>query len=448
MFVVSTIAFGEYFFDQGLQSAVVRTDYNATDEGTAANPISMAPGNILYPCNDPLLVFGCKEPTYPVSNPNYAPSIYSQAFPWSFNGGDTASNFWVLSMNNESWWDHDLSTGVPTNPGAPNWSLPRVEPGSGIMGFKPIVWIEGGENFYRFHLVLNQTFSNPQGAGALPFLSIGAAANRGNGGVMGYMNSPGSPNILMWNSKVWDVLENSQSNYWASVHFVYTTAEWGGKTRMLFVALYHESDLNGAELHFSDATNGTHSHWNWQMQESFYYPGADIAFMDAEDVNALCGFPMTRLRNVGENATYAVFLQALYRCASDLDLFDSDMPVTPVPITGVYWSNEGTGTDVALWTSVHNMRMIALPFPFMSSSQIFQTPPAGSYYPPIAASANNIQNEVSIVAERFRSSCKSSTNCWQANEQYLNGKRRGRPENPNKFYGTFQDVVRTYFGSN
>jgi hypothetical protein len=289
---------------------------------------------------------------------------------------------------------------------------------------------------------MNQVYPNPQGADALPFMSIGAADNRGNGGVVGRMNHPFAPSKVTWTSKVWDVLENNQGNYWASVHTFITTAEWGGKTRMIQVALYHESNLNGTELHFSDSTNGTHKHWNWQMQESFYYPGADIAFMDAEDVYALCGFSMTRLRNEGDNASYSVVLDDLYRCASNLGLFDTPMPtVDSVPITGVHWANEGTGDNVALWTSVHNMRMSVPRDSCPLCEGVIQTQSIENYYPPIAASANEFHNEVSLIAERFRSSCEGSAVCWQENQQYLDGKLRERPENPNKFIGTLADIM-------
>jgi hypothetical protein len=105
--VIPVSASAEYFFDQGFQSAVVRTDYDAPDQGTIANPMTMSDADVLYPCSDLLLVFPCIEPTFNISNPESAPLYYSQAFPWSFNGGDTASNFWVLSLNNEPWWKHD-----------------------------------------------------------------------------------------------------------------------------------------------------------------------------------------------------------------------------------------------------------------------------------------------------------------------------------------------------
>jgi hypothetical protein len=248
---------------------------------------------------------------------------------------------------------------------------------------------------------------------------------------------------VTWTSKVWDVFENSQIDYWANVHFFFSTAEWGGKTRMLFVALNHESDLYGSELHWSNSINGTHSHWNWQMQESFYYPGADIAYMDAEDVYALCGFSMTRLVNVGDSVDYSVVLDDLYRCASDKGLFDTPMPYALVPITGVHWGNEGTGSNVALWTSVHNMRMRLPPNPCPLCRLGSPTLPSESVYPPLAAADNEIPNEITAVSKRFRDSCKRSPVCWQENWEYFNGKLRERSENPNKFVGSLQSFLRT-----
>ncbi len=214
----------------------------------------------------------------------------------------------------------------------------------------------------------------------------------------------------------------------------------------------HESQLNaqGTELEFSTPTSGTHSHWNWQMQESFHHPGADVAFMDAEDVGALCNNPdmaMARLRNVGHNANYSIELDDLYRCASDNNLFDTPMPtIAPVPITGVHWVNEGTGLNVGLWTSVHNMRM-RLPSPINPCPlclQSLEVKSAESTFPPVAAFANETPNEVSIVAERFLASCKKSAKCWQENRRYLNGKPRKRSENPDIFVGNLHDAVRVF----
>lgn len=457
-----TLVSAVFFFDQGFQTAVVRTDYNATDEGTSTNPITISNSVTLYPCNDAILIFPCVKTNISPSSFNWAPTEYANSNFWSFNGGDTANNFWVLSLNNEIWWkharllEHSLPVGTPYNPGPPNLSLPRVEPGAGIMGFKPIVSTEAGENFYRAHLVVNHTFDNPNDIDALiddelpqyslPHMSIGAAYNRGNGSVLGFMNDEFSPSKVTWTSTIFDTIENSPPNKWASYHIFIATAIWEGKTRMVQVALFHESDWqlvpNGpfVELHWSDSTNGNQAHWNWQSQESFYYPGADIALFDAEDMASLCGFSMTRLRYDGTSAFYSVVLDDLFRCASDLELFDDDMPYTSVPITGIHWANELTGPNIALWTSVHNMRMYPPPNPCPLCSTASQTQ-STEIYPPIAVGNNEIPNEVNLIAKRLRTSCEKSTACWTENKVYLDGRRREREENPNIFLATIRSLI-------
>lgn len=449
MLILPVTASAEYFFDQGFGTAVVRTDFNETDKGTSTNPLTLSNGNVLYPCNDPILVFNCLLTSYTFVDEDWPPDEYENSHFWSFNGGDTANNFWVLSLNNEPWWWHNNTTGVPNNSGPPNQSLSRVEPGAGIMGFKPIISTEAGENFYRAHMVLNHTYTNPGGYGqnSLPFMSIGAADNRGNGGILGYMNDDYSPSMVTWTSTIFDTVESSPPTVWASAHFIVITAEWDGKTRMIQLALFHEGDIKDSqevwgEFHWSTSTNGGHNHWNWQIQESFYYPGADIVFFDAEDMYSLCGFPMTRLRYDGTSAYYSLILDDLYRCASDLSLFDTTMPYTSVPITGIQWGNELVGPNIALWTSVHNMRMRLPPDPCPLCRSASQ-PQSTEIYPPVAAGTNEIPNEVSLIAERLRSSCEQSAKCWNENKLYLEGRRRERSENPNKFVGTFHDILKS-----
>jgi hypothetical protein len=60
--------------------------------------------------------------------------------------------------------------------------------------------------------------------------------------------------------------------------------------------------------------------------------------------------------------------------------------------------------------------------------------------PPVALGTSETPNEVSLIADRMRLSCKQSAECWQENKQYIDGRLRDRPENPNKFVGTFYDI--------
>lgn len=232
------------------------------------------------------------------------------------------TGFWVLDINNEAAFTN-------INPGPPHVSLPRAEPGSGIMGFTMLKDTDAGENFYRSHLVLNQTFSNPHGDEGVPFLAIGSDSRRGNSAAVGAINP--TSGFMLW-----------------------ATSEWNGIPRMLFLYLFHwniEQRTNG--------NPGADAKWNWPIDEHYLYPGADIALVDAEDVSDLCGFWVKRLKNIGEEFTYTVDLNAVFHCLANNGYFDDPIPSTSnIPITGVHWTNENSGTDGWLWTSVHGMQMI------------------------------------------------------------------------------------------
>ena len=93
------------------------------------------------------------------------------------------------------------------------------------------------------------------------------------------------------------------------------------------------------------------------MQESFYYPGVEYAYMDAEDVNSLCGFSVPRLTTIGQEISYDLNLQSLFQYASNLGIYETPMPYGYHPIEGVHWGVEMTGENGWLWPSVHDMEM-------------------------------------------------------------------------------------------
>lgn len=275
-------------------------------------------------------------------------------------------SFWVLANNNET---VVLNNNVPVssslsvcNSGPPDLSLPRSSPGSGLFGFTAITDPGAGEYFYRAHLVLNQTFANPCGD-AIPFLSIGAQDGRGQSGPLGALNpTAGVPSGLQFTAKLYDFKESDllpSGIRAASTFRVYIIAEWpdspGGQPipRALFIDLFHlnvDDHLAGKQVNNGD--------WNWPIQEDYLYPGADLAFFDAEDIAASCGITVPRLTNIGQQIAYDLDLQGLFRCASNLGLFRAAMPTTSnLPIRGIHWANEANSANGWLWTSVHAMKM-------------------------------------------------------------------------------------------
>jgi hypothetical protein len=106
--------------------------------------------------------------------------------------------------------------------------------------------------------------------------------------------------------------------------FMLVTGEWNGIKRALFINLFHDGlNVSGPD---SNTPNGGHRVWNWPMLESHYYPGFDIAYLDAEDMSSLCGMFVPRITTPGQQITYTIDLQAAFQCASNRGLF-----VTPIP---------------------------------------------------------------------------------------------------------------------
>jgi len=369
-FFVTSFHIQADIWDPGLQRASVKTAFISNNEGTAGNPITVlhpfnTNGGCLWDQNHPLLI-----KVSPTQGCPSGPTVYSQGphyFDWSQYPTGFTSRRWVLEINLEPSWNN-----INPNPGPPDLSWQRSEPGNGVMGFKMIKDTPQGENFYRAHLVNNELMNcggnlpNPncqllkqQHPGHVPFMSIGAADNRGNGAVLTKLNDISQKHKIRFVAKLWAYHPFDTHSAQADVasFFMMAMASWGGKKRGLFINLFHDNiNFSGFD---SEAYNGGHKVWNWPMQESHLYPGADFAYLDAEDMSSLCGIYVPRITSPGQQITYTIDLQDVFQCASNRGLFVTPMPLlSQVPIKKISWGNEWFGTDGAIWTSVHGMRLI------------------------------------------------------------------------------------------
>lgn len=121
---------------------------------------------------------------------------------------------------------------------------------------------------------------------------------------------------------------------------------------MVFLTFFHSNIENSSPTNTSLLQN-----WNWNIQESSYYPGAEYVAIDAEDVLPICGYNIPRLTIIGQDLTYRINPTALFACLRDK--FSEPFPTAAdIPITGVVWSNEATGKDGNVWTDVHQMKML------------------------------------------------------------------------------------------
>jgi hypothetical protein len=289
--------------------------------------------------------------------------VYQQSNHWQQNlpcdpctTPQQPDSYWVVLFNNEPRAD-------PHNPGPPDASLPRAVPGDGLMGFQTLhdAVNSGAQRIWRAHLVQDFiTFANPV-FGGIPFLGFGEFSNRGNRNrPIGYLqpSSSARPSVLSFGAHLWEVVPpvpiqgGTQPATLAS--YVWAVAEWGTKPKAIFLTLYHYNIQNSVP-----PNNPSTYHFNWPITQSALYPGDEIVYIDAEDMNYYCGFNLPSLV-IDQDVDYQIDLTTLFRCVSQRNLFTEPLPATEdIPVTQVLWANESTGVNGALWTDVHGQKMIA-----------------------------------------------------------------------------------------
>jgi hypothetical protein len=327
------------FHDQGMhQKPAVKTEYVDPKTGTAGHPLVI--GTCLWGnCRTERLVF-------------------QQSNAWQQNmlcdpctGPLRPDSYWVVLLNNEPRAD-------PNNSGPPDASLPRAAPGNGFLGFGTA---RGSDGYWRAHLVLDFiTYSNPV-FGGIPFLGFGEFSARGNRNrTIGYLQPSAStkPSVLSFAARLWQAVPptpiagTTQPATLAS--YVWLLANWGTKPKAIFITLYHYNIQNSVP-----PGNPARNHFNWPITQSALYPGAEIVYIDAEDMAYYCGFDVPLLAPQ-QDIAYRIDLTALYGCVNKRNLFTEPMPSTAdIPVTQVLWANESSGIDGALWIDVHDPEMLA-----------------------------------------------------------------------------------------
>jgi len=341
------------FHDQGMTNTpAVKTEYVDPKEGTNVNPLTL--GDCLWGnCTQERLVF---------ARSNH----WQQNLPCDpCTGPHQPGTYWTLILNNEPHTD-------PHNSGPPDASLPRALPAEGLFGFETLRGADNvsGDNRWRAHLMLDLIGIENPVFGGIPFLGFGEFSHRGNRDrPLGYLNPsrPARPSVLTFGVRLWDVVPTTPipggTQPAALASYVWMVANWGTSPKAIFITLYHYNVQNSVPP-------GTPAifRWNWPLAESAFYPGADIVYIDAEDMGYYCGFDVPSLA-LHQDVAYHIDMNALFRCVSNRNLFTEPMPSTPdIPVTQVLWANESSGIDGDLWTDVHDPRVVGTQAPTVTSA--------------------------------------------------------------------------------
>jgi hypothetical protein len=262
--------------------------------------------------------------------------------------GNPASRYWVVVGNDEPSFDH-------CNSGPPGLSHPIASAGATPA---PLFGVDvlpsgGGAKQIRITLGLgNKNFyCNDVGAYeyTIPFLSIGAQHGRGNAGAVASISRDGSPRgTIVFDAGISSLIPLGCRNGTGSIcntgslgiHAgIYGIATWGGVPHLLFVDFY------GVGVQDYSMYAPGESKWNWPIEESFYYPGAEvITFVAGTQLSTYCGIDLPRYTTDLAMHRYAVDFGALFACADRLGLVAPPMPAGTIALDGIHWYIEGVAT--------------------------------------------------------------------------------------------------------
>lgn len=300
------------FWDETLINGAVRTEYRSTgldtNFGTSADPV------VFDFCP---WAQGC-------------PEVYDQANAYGDNGGTSASNYWVVIMNNE-YYIHSgtTNTGGNTVNGPPDAGLPIYLPSRGVNDGDPnddgVVGLNVSPANRTARLSLDHWTSDnphPSGDDAIPFLAFGAFEDRGNGQAILLMNN--DPNYIR--SVVFDLnIEAARQGGSDGVTWMAIQAfsEWGGTKRAFYLTLYSKGiSPEGEPPQLIDFENkapyDSDGLWNWPIEASVYFPGAQFYAVDAtwasNNCSGLSGLSRYPDGSLGTWKTYIIEIEKVFRC--------------------------------------------------------------------------------------------------------------------------------------
>lgn len=255
------------------------------------------------------------------------------------------SNYWVVHANSEMAFQlTDQPNAVSPNSGWKASSGPpsQSEPVTG--GLYEVTASSAG-----FALSVDNTDARHNGK--LSWLSIGAQMERGAGGALAFVEPVGPETFLEFD--IQKTVDTDPSNYRAVNVFI--EAIFGGAKRQIWITL--QQPISGRY------------HWNWNVAQSFFYPGADLNLYTPSEILACAGLPpsthIPEFGGAGESAgrSYSIPIRAIFNC---LDGLQSSSPR--------YWGSSPLGYNRPMLISGVHIGIETGPSPATKLGVAFTTP--------------------------------------------------------------------------
>lgn len=343
----TTAVAADGLWDAGLMQGGWRSDYADPSLGTAARPLRYA-SQCVWPDID--FAFCPTNFRAPASQADALPRrVFSRAN-WVDQVTDPQGRYWVVGANSEPALD------AACNSGPPNQSETIGEPLQDLYG---LALRPQGDSQRAFRnewlLALDLGFRPAQLAGRpgcvttdfIPFLGVGISSERGGGGAPLARFGAGLPapalrlraRLEQSNAAVFAPGEAPPSTPHGQHAGFYVEAIWGGQRRWVWITLLSTFDR-------ADVTYATP--WNWAVEDSFHFPGADIVVSalpalrrDCPDVAWNLPEPAPAAWQDGLPKDIRVDLAALFGCLAPR-FRDAPPGDAPIAITGVHlWVEVG-----------------------------------------------------------------------------------------------------------
>lgn len=374
------------FTDVGFKLGKVRSEYER-DVGTGSSPLTLT-----YPKAPPVgcffstvdNFFGCPGYVHGQLKPEMQMeeacggdkkrvgdtwvgcTTYKQSPYFEIN--KPKSEYFVTIANSEPAFDQ-------CNDGPPGLSQRITDP-TGIHANLYKVGVEDiSSSVKRAHLVINMSehhFYCPRKNAKqllIPFLSVGAHNGFGQNGPVAYMNRNAKTNKkIKWTSKIQQYQPFTCTAEFkdcvAGVHSgIYAISKWDGKNHLVFIDFIGEGAMetlyDGTHNPNPGQSDPKRVFWNWPIAESFYYPGAELAYLTTTSLERMCGIKLDRVRPATNKDArdYELDITRIFACVSDQKIFTTPMPSNQdVALEGFHWYMETIGSAGWMWESFENPR--------------------------------------------------------------------------------------------
>jgi hypothetical protein len=227
------------------------------------------------------------------------------------------SNYWVVHANYEPAYVR-----VPGG-GPPGQSQPvATATGAGMYS------LQGNGSSFRMRIDKGR---KPANAGVgIPFLSFGAQMGRGVAGPLAVFDPTISEASVQFTAT-----KNADTSPDYHQMAVFIEAVWEGRKRWAWILLQDRRSQAGTVQRL---------HWNWNVYNSIFYPGAEIDFIPAQVLRNSCGIntiPSMEGVPAGVPQSYNIPVGRVFGCVDSLLGWSNVRPFwQPLVITGIHFAME------------------------------------------------------------------------------------------------------------